>query len=173
MGRVTHHCFTPNSREACGVLVMFPIWWHYVALPELYVWVLVQSTMISYWQSTRTHWRPTSSYCPNILMSISHPHGESIDVDAQLCEVRWKETGVLSAAQGLCKGKGLFSLWRNVSPFLKIFLRFWRSIPYSITLEGLLCFCSFLLCLPRFLSARPIWSPDSQDLCICCCYSCI
>lgn len=50
----------------------------------------------------------------------------------------------------LCKS--LFSLWRNVSPFsLKIFLGFWGSIPHFITVEGLLCFCSFLLRLPPLL----------------------
>lgn len=31
MGPVTQYCFTPDSREACGVLVMFPIWWHFKA----------------------------------------------------------------------------------------------------------------------------------------------
>lgn len=47
----------------------------------------------------------------------------------------------------LYKGKGLFSLCRNVSLFLKIFLRRWRSSLYLIMLEKLPCFCSFLLLL--------------------------
>lgn len=65
----------------------------------------------------------------------------------------------------LCKGKGpdfiveeCVSFPENISSgFGGVF------IPYFITLEGLLCVCSFLLRLPRFLAARPIWTPDSQD----------
>lgn len=76
-------------------------------LPQLCVWVLVQSAMIGYWQSTRTDWKTTNSHCPNILTSISHQLGESMDVNAQLCEARWKETGVWVLHSGIVvQGKG-------------------------------------------------------------------
>lgn len=76
-------------------------------------------------------------------------------VDGYECTAVWNEMEKNRRLECCTVGllcKSLFSLWRNVSPFsLKIFLGFWGSIPYFITVEGLLCFCSFLLRLPPLL----------------------
>lgn len=64
--------------------------------------------MIGRWQRTRTDWGPTSSYCPKILSSISHQLSELMDKNAQLFEIRWKETGVWVLHSGIVvRGKGL------------------------------------------------------------------
>lgn len=49
-------------------------------------------------------------------------------------------------------------------------LDFGVSILQNMTLEGLLCSCSFLLCLSQFLPAGP---SGVHIFCICCSYSCI
>lgn len=141
-----------------GVLVMFPIWWHFKAM-------CVGSRSVNDGELLTT-WKDRLTVC--------RQRGESMNENAQLFDVRWKETGsVCCTATLLCSAKGLFFFywrgmclisWKYSLDFGGIF------IPYFITVEGLLCVCSFLLCLPRFLPARPIWSPDSF---ISACYSCV
>lgn len=68
--------------------------------------------------------------------------------DGCKCTAVWcrmeRNRRVRAAQWDCCAGeKALFSLWRNVSPYLQIFLTFWRSIP--VRLDGLLDFCGHLL----------------------------
>lgn len=64
----------------------------------------------------------------------------------------WKGKRPVFLAGGMC-----LLPWKYSSGFWGDFT------PYFITLEGLLCVCSFLVWLPPFLAACPIWSPDSLD----------
>lgn len=153
MNRVTQYCFTPDSKQVCGGLSHV---FRFDGILKLCVWVLVQSTMVNYWQCSRTDW---------LLTGVCCQRWEPMNENAQLFGLRWKETA--SAAQWHCCARQracFFFYWRGMC------LISWKYsldpggafIPYFITLEGLLCVCSFLLCLPQFLPARPIWSPDSQ-----------
>lgn len=120
INRVTQHCFTPDSKQVCGGLSHV---FRFDGILKLCVWVLVQSTMVSYWQSSRTDW---------LLTGVCCQRWESMNENAQLFGLRWKEKA--SAAQWHCCARQracFFLLKRNVSHFLKIFLGFWWSI-YSI-----------------------------------------
>lgn len=97
------------------VLVMFPIWWHFKAM-------CVGSRPVNDGELlTKSKGR---------LTAMCRQRWESMNENARLFDVRWKETAsVCCTATLLCSAKGFF-FW-NVSHFLKIFLGFWWNI-YSI-----------------------------------------